>query len=158
MASWPHTQSSSSQLLLSTPALRQQTTGQLISPAKNVRCRCWMLMIGTLGDCLGRIRTTETALLSLRSVRKELPTANELQGNGTWRYRYIHTGDGSVSSFRGDGFGVSTNLEITIHTPKASEGIMKVFKLSIKRYGVANFKKMSHPISAFPVWLNNYPL
>lgn len=39
-----------------------------------------------------------------------------------------------------------------------SEGIMKVFKLSIKRYGVANFKKMSHPISAFPVWLNNYPL
>ncbi|BAT10301.1 Os10g0318000, partial [Oryza sativa Japonica Group] len=53
-------------------------------------------------------------------VRKELPTANELQGNGTWRYRYIHTGDGSVSSFRGDGFGVSTNLEITIHTPKAS--------------------------------------
>jgi hypothetical protein len=24
-------------------------------------------MIGTLGDCLGRIRTTETALLSLRS-------------------------------------------------------------------------------------------
>uniref|UniRef100_A0A0E0KZI6 Glutaredoxin domain-containing protein n=1 Tax=Oryza punctata TaxID=4537 RepID=A0A0E0KZI6_ORYPU len=28
----------------------------------------------------------------------------------------------------------------------------------MKTYGVANFKKMSQPISAFTVWLDNYPL